>query len=336
MKRVLITGGAGFVGRHFIKRFLNERWDLVCVDNLHPSSGAKDPKEGWHQFNPFDFKNFKFVKEDCRTYFQRESKTSFDLVLHLAAIVGGRLMIENHALAVAEDLEIDASFWRWALQSKPSKIICFSSSAAYPVHLQTRKLEKLLKESHIDFTKSLGLPDLSYGWAKLTCEYLAKLAFERYGLKSVIYRPFSGYGEDQDLSYPFPSLCQRVFSTLTSANKTVELWGSGEQSRDFIHIDDCVEAVMKTMDKIDNADALNLCTGVKTTFNSFVHELASCLNVQVQTKTLLDKPEGVFSRIGDPSKLKTYGYTYKTSLRNGFEYMIANLSAQQRFKKKGA
>ena len=74
-------------------------------------------------------------------------------------------------------------------------------------------------DKSIDFKDFIGFPDMSYGWSKLTCEYLAKLAYERKGLKSVCYRPFSGYGEDQDLSYPFPSICKRVIENKNSKAK---------------------------------------------------------------------------------------------------------------------
>ena len=62
----------------------------------------------------------------------------------------------------------------------------------------------------MSFDRDIGMPDMSYGWAKLTCEYLAQLAYRKHGLKSICYRPFSGYGEDQDDAYPFPSICKRV------------------------------------------------------------------------------------------------------------------------------
>ena len=70
----------------------------------------------------------------------------------------------------------------------------------------------LLKEDMISFDGDIGMPDMSYGWAKLTCEYLARLAYEKHGLKSICYRPFSGYGEDQDDAYPFPSICKRALA----------------------------------------------------------------------------------------------------------------------------
>jgi GDP-L-fucose synthase len=174
---------------------------------------------------------------------------------------------------------------------------------------------KILKEEVIDFTDQLGVPDMSYGWAKLTHEYLARLAYEKHGLKSVVYRPFSGYGEDQDDSYPFPSICKRVIAN--KGAKVISVWGTGNQMRDFIHIDDCVEGVMKTMDKIDDAGALNLSTGIHTSFKDFVRVAARELGFSPDVVGTSDKPEGVFARAGCPEKQKKYGFEYKIGFETG-------------------
>ena len=210
MEKILITGGAGFVGRHFVKRFLDAGDEVHCVDNIAQYTGGINPESTWPLFDPRDYNNFNFYNTDCRKFFNEYRNTYFDYSFHLAAIVGGRLMIENNPLAVADDLSIDACYWQWAQSARPGKTICFSSSAAYPINKQKKDSYVLLKEDMIDFNSSLGQPDMSYGWSKLTHEYLAKLAYEKHGLKSVVYRPFSGYGEDQDDSYPFPSICKRA------------------------------------------------------------------------------------------------------------------------------
>jgi len=210
LKKILITGGAGFVGRHFAKRFLDLGDEIYCVDPIVQMTGGIDPQNGWPLFNPFDYRNFHFFKDDCRDFFQVNQEVDFDLTLHLAAIVGGRLMIENNPLAVADDLAIDAAYWQWAKIARPSKTICFSSSAAYPVKYQQEHSYRLLEEEMINFQSDVGIPDMTYGWAKLTCEYIARIAYQKYGLKSVCYRPFSGYGEDQDDTYPVPSICKRA------------------------------------------------------------------------------------------------------------------------------
>ncbi|MBN1182412.1 MAG: NAD-dependent epimerase/dehydratase family protein [Bacteroidales bacterium] len=315
MKKVLITGGAGFVGRHFTKSMLDKGHVVYCVDPIADYTGGLDPEKGWPLFNPFDYKNFKFYKEDCRMFFKRINDTDFDYCFHLAAMVGGRLMIENNPLVVADDLSIDSEYWQWAKETHPKKTICFSSSAAYPVEYQRATNYKLLSEDMIEFNKKIGMPDMSYGWAKLTNEYLAKLAYEKYGLNSVVYRPFSGYGEDQDFTYPFPSICKRVLENKNKNNLTV--WGSGSHMRDFIHISDCVEGVLKTMDKINNGDALNLSTGIFTSFKQFASMAANICGYNPEVKGTSDMPEGVFARAGDPTKLNKFGYKYSIPLKDG-------------------
>jgi GDP-L-fucose synthase len=339
MRKILITGGAGFVGRHFVKRFLDAGDLVVVVDSIVPRTGGIDPVRhmgvvggslvydftdavlvelgGWPLFEPFDYKNFRFFRKDCRAYFHECADTDFDYVLHLAAIVGGRLMISYNPIAVAEDLSLDAEFWQWAVRTKPRKIVCFSSSAAYPICFQEPDTYRLLKEEMIGFESWVGVPDLSYGWAKLTHERLAHLAYETHGLKSVIYRPFSGYGEDQDLTYPFPSICKRALEN--KGSPVLKVWGSGKQMRDFIHIEDCVDGVLATMDKIDDAGALNLSTGVYTSMEAFASMAANLCGYQPEIQGTPDKPTGSFARAGDTTKQRQYGFESSTAFLDGVQ-----------------
>jgi GDP-L-fucose synthase len=326
MRKILITGAAGFVGRHFARRFLDAGDEVYAVDSIVPMTGGIDPGCGWPLFDPSDYRSFHFFKQDCRDFFREHPDDDFDYCFHLAAIVGGRLMIENNPLAVAEDLAIDSAYWQWAAKAKPSKTICFSSSAAYPVEYQQRDNYQLLREDMIEFSSSIGVPDMSYGWAKLTHEYLAHLAYEKHGLKSVVYRPFSGYGEDQDDSYPFPSICERVLRR--KGESRIEVWGSGDQLRDFIHVEDCVDGVLMTMDRIDDGDALNLSSGIYTSFKEFARIAAETCGYHPEVVGISDKPSGVFARGGDITKQQGYGFRFKTSFREGIERVMAFFDRQ--------
>ena len=98
---ILIFGGAGFVGRHYTEHFLKKGKIVYVIDNIAPLSGGVHPKK-WKLFNPYQFKKkFKFVNQDCRRYFKKKLKKRYDFVINLAAIVGGREVIENNPLAVA-------------------------------------------------------------------------------------------------------------------------------------------------------------------------------------------------------------------------------------------
>ena len=321
---ILIFGGAGFVGRHYTEHFL-KKGEFVCiVDNIAPLSGGTYPKK-WKIFNPYKFKKkFNFLNQDCRKFFNNKLKKKYNLVINLAAIVGGREVIENNPLAVAEDLEIDTAFWRWVVKNKKNigHVITYSSSAAYPVYLQKKKNYRLLKESDIDFSKNeLGRPDLSYGWAKLNNEYLASLAYEKYGIKNTIFRPFSGYGSDQDLNYPFPSIIKRAMSHKSKKNFVV--WGSGNQMRDFIHIKDVIRGSLLITNKIKNGKAVNLSSGKFISFIDLSKKILTILgkkNIKVIGNST--KPEGVFARGGSRLLQKKYGFVPKVSIDQGIKWAI--------------
>jgi len=315
MRKILITGAAGFVGRHITRRFLEAGDEVHAVDSIVPLTGGIDPADGWPFYNPRDFRNFHFYREDCRAFFERFHDTDFDYTFHLAAVVGGREMIERNPLAVADDLSIDAEYWQWAAKVKPKKTVCFSSSAAYPIKYQRASNYLLLRENMIEFDSELGMPDMSYGWAKLTHEYLARLAYEKHGLKSVIYRPFSGYGEDQDDAYPFPGICKRVLNE--EGAPVIRVWGSGEQMRDFIHIEDCVDGILQTMNRVDDAGAINLSTGILTSFKEFARAAARLCGYYPEVVGTSDKPEGVFARGGDTTKQASFGFRYVTNFESG-------------------
>lgn len=312
MKNVLITGGAGFVGRAFTNRLLAEGRRVTVIDNLS-ANGSREP---------LHHPNLVFLRADCRAFFQCTPHCEFDTVLHLAAVVGGRLKIEGDPLAVATDLAIDADFFSW-LASVPEKpqAIYFSSSAAYPIDHQRRHGWRRLKESYIDLDFAMAVPDKTYGWAKLTGEYLAQFAAKTYDIDVKIYRPFSGYGPGQSLDYPFPSIVKRVMDR----EDPITVWGSGDQLRDFIHIDDAVEAVLQTKGELAPGEALNLGSGVGTSFRQLAERAAAILDRPVNVINDPSKPEGVFARVADVTKLSRW-FQPKTALDEGIRRVYEGLT----------
>lgn len=302
--RALITGGAGFVGRHLTNRLLQRGDQVTVVDNLssgvHPAIWPQQPVN-----------KFEWMYDNIRNYVKRSPAGEFDVVFHLAAVVGGRLTIEGDPLLVATDLAIDSDVFNWIAESaKRPKLIYFSSSAVYPVELQTEKVHCALSESLVHFNGTrISMPDMTYGWAKLTGEYLARFAVENYGMDVVVYRPFSGYGEDQSFDYPFPSIIGRVMN----GHDTVTVWGSGQQARDFIYVEDVIDCVFATMNKLPPGSVLNIGSGVATDFLGLAW-MAGAKNVVSDPS----KPEGVFWRVADTTKMKEY-YQPVVSLEEGIE-----------------
>ncbi|KPJ55942.1 hypothetical protein AMJ49_06055 [Parcubacteria bacterium DG_74_2] len=309
-KKILITGGCGFVGRHLTKRLSQDNNnEITIIDDL--SIGRK--LRFWPDY--LKCKRKKVIYGDCIHFFEK-SKERFDIIFHLAAIVEGRMTIENDPLKVAKDLMIDSAMFRWAVQTNPRKIVYFSSSAVYPIKYQTKKYNIPLSEDLIDFKKNkIDLPDMSYGWAKLTGEYLSHLAVNKYGLKVAVYRPFSGYGEDQDSSYPFPAIMERI----VKKEFPIKVWGDGRQSRDFIYIEDCISGILRTYEKIDDATPLNLGTGIKTSFRDLIRLSCKLNNVSYKVKPLLEKPVGVYARYCNIKKQRHFGFKPRYSLEEGIK-----------------
>lgn len=286
-QRVLITGDLGFVGQAFRQVAIDRGWDAYGCDI----------KRGAH--------------EDARKLFAGDHTTQphFDLVIHCAAIVGGRATIEGEPLKVASDLAIDSDLFQWALRARPRRIVYFSSSAAYPVYLQTAWEHRKMDEDDIRLD-DVQTPDMTYGWAKLTGELLALYA-QQEGLRVHVFRPFSGYGETQDLDYPFPSFIDRA----RREDNPFVIWGSGTQTRDFIHVDDIVGAVLAAIEA-DVPGPVNLGWGRPTSFNELAAMVCAEAGYQPDFVHLLDKPIGVFYRVCDPTKMLSF-YTPTVTLEEG-------------------
>jgi nucleoside-diphosphate-sugar epimerase len=334
MKYHLITGGCGFVGRNFVKRLHSTTNDtIIFVDDL---SVGKHPSEWLPEGTPsYSKQGLEFFGEDERMIFlQRDIRPVLEMmieddqyfennfglnvpeftdVFHFAAIVGGRATIDGDPMKVALDLAIDAEFFRWVCLSKPKRVLYPSSSAAYPVDLQTESDAIALSETDIDFTK-MGQPDMTYGWSKLTGEYLASIAAEYYDVSVTCIRPFSGYGEDQDLSYPVPAIARRA----ALKENPFEVWGTGLQGRDFVHIEDVMDCTLLAMDHITDGSAINIGSGKLTTFLELIEVFTSFADYSPEIKTLLDKPVGVHSRYGKMDFVKErLGWEPKLSLEEG-------------------
>lgn len=335
MKIHLVSGGCGFVGRNMVKRLLDTTADTIfMVDDLsigrHPEqwlegdfvSKMNGDLEviGEHErllFWKGDFRNLLFYMRQNPRYIQETYNVEFDKfsdVYHFAAIVGGRLKIDGDPLMVALDLSIDAEFFYWLTRHKPARVLYPSSSAAYPTSLQTTDGAIALSEGDIDFTKNLGTPDMTYGWTKLTGEFLAQIAAKHYGISIVCIRPFSGYGEDQETDYPVPAIALRA----AKKENPFEVWGSGKQGRDFVHIDDIIDFIFILLDNVSDGSAYNIGSGKLTSFLELIDVFSKIADYKPTIKPLLDKPVGVHSRYCDMSLVeKKFGWKAKISLEEG-------------------
>jgi nucleoside-diphosphate-sugar epimerase len=174
-----------------------------------------------------------------------------------------------------------------------------------------------LRETDIDLDDP-QLPDASYGAVKLMGEQMARWA-EGEGLRVHVFRPFSGYSPDsQSLDYPFPSFIDRA----RRRADPFDVWGTGDQVRDFIHVDDLVVAALAAVDQ-DYRGPLNLCSGEGVSFNQLATMVCNQVGYTPQIRHHVDAPTGVLYRVGDPTEMLKV-YTPQVTLEQGIKRALAH------------
>jgi nucleoside-diphosphate-sugar epimerase len=301
--KALVTGAAGFLGRHFVNALTACRWDVTSVD-LQPTQVT------WDLTGPAHL----HVIQDVLAFFDRDTVT-YDLIVHCAAAEPHRAAIDGKPMLLAANLQLDAAMFDWAARTG-TRVLYISSSAAYPVAMQsTAAAGRRLREEDITWGQAVGRPDANYGWCKLTGELLARNAAET-GLPVHVVRPFSGYGEDQSLNFPFPAIVDRA------RRGDLTVWGPPGQTRDWVHVSDVVAGALAVVDA-DERRPVNLCTGRAVEMG----QLALAVAVQAgqpgpPVTYLEDKPTGVHYRVGDPRRMRLH-YRPKVSLEEGIARALA-------------
>jgi nucleoside-diphosphate-sugar epimerase len=249
----------------------------------------------------------------------------FDLAVHAAAVVGGRATIDGSPLDVAVNFELDTAYARWCLRIRPEHVVYFSSSAAYPVDLQDpRQMGRshyALRETDIDLD-AIRQPDAIYGLAKLVGETLMR-HLEQAGVRTHVFRPFSGYGPpgDQSCDYPFPSLIARALRR----EDPFVVWGDGQQVRDWVHVEDIVGAVMAAVDQ-DVRGPLNIGSGIPVSFDELAAMVCAAAGYSPTIQHLHDAPTGVRYRVCDPTRMLEV-YQPKVTLEEGIRRALEQVDS---------
>jgi nucleoside-diphosphate-sugar epimerase len=297
-RRALILGDEGFLGRHFVSHLRAAGWETAGMDIArHPTA-------------------------DLRRLLVSPLRIGWDLVVHAAAVAPHRLAIDTTPLVVAENLELDAVVFRWAATARPGRLLYLSSSAVYPVGLQHARGQDpnpQLPPPRLRETDAApgqpGIPDGIYGWWKLTGEALAGI-LRTQGVPVTVVRPFSGYGTDQAPAFPFGAFVER---TLARADP-FEVWGDGNQTRDFIHVTDLVAAALAACDQqVDGP--LNLCTGRPTSLATLAGMICTFAGHDPRFEFRTDQPTGVRRRVGDPTRMAAI-YQPQVSLEAGIRQAL--------------
>jgi len=278
VKHAFITGVAGFVGRHMERQLEDDGWHIYGCDIEHGSG---------------DFLTAMDLFDDM----------TFDLIVHAAAAGPNRRAIDAEPANFPYNVILDAALFEWAIRTKQRHVVYLSSSAVYSNELRHPTLGGDVTSTRFAFTEDMGFRHDaydSYGETKRMGERMAVRAREA-GVAVTVVRPFSGYGEDQSEDFPFGAFVGRALR----GENPFTIWGSAYQVRDFIHIDDVCQAIMKIVES-GTTLPVNICTGRPTT----MLELAKlvCREAGYVPAFQVDKkaPLGVNYRVGDPTRLQLH------------------------------
>ena len=281
--KALVTGSAGFIGRHVIR----------ALNHAGYAAWGMDAADG----------------NDVRDHLRRGDER-FDLVVHCAAVVGGRKVMDWTPIEHAANFEIDAAVFRWAARTRPGRVIYFSSSCAYPAALG--QPGRRLAEADIDLREPRW-PDQLYGWAKLTGELLAQTVAADVAV--TVVRPFSVYGPGMR-----PGFAVRGFAgQIARRADPVEIWGDDKQVRDYIHVSDVAAAVLAAARHgIDGP--VNLGTGRATSLRDLAAMMAAIEGYAPQVKVNENLPAGVPWLVADTKRLRSFCEP-RTALETGLAEM---------------
>jgi nucleoside-diphosphate-sugar epimerase len=310
-KKVLVTGGASFIGSTLVDALLKKGINIKVVDDL--SSGKLDNIK-----DQIKKKNIEFIKGDLRNEtIAKKALTKIDLVFHLAADHGGRGYVDLHQANTASNLFLDGSVFYKALKSGVEKIVFASSGCVYPNYLQSDVNKILyLKE---DMVKPPYDSDNLYGWAKLMGELTLKAYSKEFGLKTASCRYFTVYGPRGIENHAVIAMIARSFI----GQNPFEVWGNGKQIRNWTYVDDIVRGTILAAEKIDDGMAINLGTTERIKVIDAVKEVLEYTKQKPRIKFLPNMPTGPLNRVADNSLAKkVLGWTPEVKFMDGFHKTI--------------
>lgn len=244
-KKVLVTGGAGFIGSHLVARLVDEGARVAVIDNLER---GKLEYLGDHRevvdFRQGDLRQPSICRSVCR---------GVEVVFHLASKVGGiRYYVEQSGEVFRQNTLIDHNMWSAALEAEVPHFFYASSAHIYPISLQARPDAAPIREEQAYPAN----PELSYGWAKLLGEKLIQYSVEQgCATRVAIARIIGAYGPNQDLDLAtgsaIPVFCRRALEYSQRAPFVV--MGTGKETRSYHYVTDTVDAILRAVEKSQNA-----------------------------------------------------------------------------------
>ena len=303
---ILVAGGGGFIGGHLVARLLEEGYSVRAVDIK--------PFDQWYQVHAAaenlvcDVSKEDSCQEVCQGMMQ---------VYNLAADMGGMGFIENNKALCMLTVLINTHLLQASRDAGVQRYFYASSACVYNADKQKDANVSPLCEADA----YPAMPEDGYGWEKLFSERMCRHFHEDFGLETRVARFHNVYGPHGTWrggrEKAPAAICRKVIEAISDGSGEIPIWGSGEQTRSFMYIDDCIEGILRIM-RSDVREPLNLGSDELVSINGLVSIVEKIAKANLTRRYELDAPKGVNGRNSDNTKiLELLGWAPSIRLAEG-------------------
>jgi UDP-glucose 4-epimerase len=297
----LVTGGAGFIGSHLCDILVEQGHDVVVLDNL--SSGKLENLKNV-------LEKVTFVQGDI-TEALPKTDGAFDAVIHLAALISGYDSLNDPYAYTQENIDGLLRVIDLVIERKIPRVVFASSSTVYGNN-EAAALNEL----------QLPAPMSVYANTKLFGEHLLRMYGAMHGFNHCSLRFFNVYGPRQAVDHAYANVTCK-FSHAAAKGLPISLYGDGEQSRDFVYVDDVVSAILLALNKTES-DVYNVGTGCQESINGLIFLLEDISGSSLQIYRHDEWPNDIRRIAADISRAKReLGYSPRFSIREGLERTVS-------------
>ena len=308
-KKILVTGGAGFVGSSLVKKLLEKNLEVRVLDNYQRGNGFRlNDIRNKIDFIEGDIRDEKIVEKACK---------GIDTVFHLAYLNGTEFFYTKPDIVLDIAVKGMTNIIDSSIKNNISEFFLASSSEVYQTPDHTPTTEDV----------SLIIPDIlnprySYGGGKILCELMTVNYGKKFFEKSIIFRPHNVYGPNMGWEHVVPNFITKIFNNSLNNDSSeikLDIQGKGDETRAFIYIDDFIDGLLKVYDKGKNLNVYNIGTTNEISIIDLANKIAKYFEKKIKIIPGKIQKGSTKRRCPDINKISNLGFSPKYTIEEGIK-----------------